>query len=532
MTTCYDHLKPIIEGCCVLFNSFEFIFFFLPITLFVFFQIGKRNYRRAAALWLVFCSLFFYGWWNPAYLSLILFSTLFNYTFGVMLGRPASQHVRKILLAMGVTVDLGILFYFKYAHFFVEQVNSVFATQYPFEKLILPLGISFFTFQKIAYLVDAYRREVGEYNFLHYCLFVTFFPQLLAGPIVHHKEIMPQFSKDAVYKFNYEHLSLGVTLFTLGLFKKVMFADAVAVYATPVFHAAQGKVAITFFEAWGGALAYTLQLYFDFSGYSDMAIGLAYMFGITLPLNFNSPYQATSIIEFWRRWHITLSRFLRDYLYIALGGNRKGSARRYLNLFLTMLLGGVWHGAGWTFIVWGMLHGIYLIINHAWIKVRKDLLQWNEKVGIVERFAAWGLTLYAIIVGWVYFRSDSIEGANRIVKTMFGLNGISLPSGLEAKLGSYAAWLHPFGVSFNGMFGGSEANFGEGVIWIIGLTVIVLVFPNSSAIKEFIRGINAGPARGEFRPVPLILSAVIVSILFFVSISNLMNISEFLYFNF
>jgi len=376
----------------MLFNSFEFIFFFLPITLTIFFWIGKRNHHQVAISWLVLCSLFFYGWWSPAYLALILFSMLFNYAFGVMLGNGESRKNKKALLILGVGINLGLLGYYKYANFFIDQLNWLLDSNFHLEKIFLPLAISFFTFQQIAYLVDAYRQETKEYNFLHYCLFVTFFPQLIAGPIVHHKEMLPQFSKNIVYKFNYEHMAMGITIFIIGLFKKVILADSVSIYATPVFNAAEIGATVTFFSAWGGALAYTLQLYFDFSGYSDMAIGIAYMFGIKLPINFNSPYKATSIIDFWRRWHITLSRFLRDYLYFALGGNRKGSIRRYINLFLTMLLGGIWHGAGWTFVIWGMLHGTYLIINHAWRKIRFDIFKCTKNISFCELTTAKILT--------------------------------------------------------------------------------------------------------------------------------------------
>ena len=350
----------------MLFNSYEFIFLFLPIVLLGFHLIGKQGHHRVAIAWLVGASLFFYGWWNPAYLLLMLFSVLFNYSVGVSLSNTSGRKLlSKTILTIGVSVNLAILGYFKYANFFVDNLNALSGTNLILNEVILPLAISFFTFQQIAYLVDAYRGKTKEYNFLHYCLFVTFFPQLIAGPIVHHKEMLPQFAKDAVYKLRSKHLAIGITIFALGLFKKVVLADGVSVYATPVFNAAEAGVMLTFFEAWGGALAYTFQLYFDFSGYSDMAIGIARMFGIRLPLNFNSPYKATSIIDFWRRWHITLSRFLRDYLYIPLGGSRKGRVRRYINLMTTMILGGLWHGAGWTFLLWGALHGFYLMINHA-----------------------------------------------------------------------------------------------------------------------------------------------------------------------
>lgn len=511
----------------MLFNSFEFIFFFLPVTLLFFFWIGQQFHHQAAILWLVICSLFFYGWWNPAYLTLILFSMLFNYAFGEMLARREKQQARKLLLIIGIAINLGLLGYFKYANFFIDQLNWALETNFNLEKILLPLAISFFTFQQITYLVDAYRHETKEYNFLHYCLFVTFFPQLIAGPIVHHKEMLPQFARDSIYKFNYKYIAIGLTIFSIGLFKKVVLADGVAVYVGPVFQAANTAVEVTFFEAWSGALAYTLQLYFDFSGYSDMAIGIAYMFGIKLPINFNSPYKATSIIEFWRRWHITLSRFLRDYLYITLGGNRKGRIRRYVNLFITMLLGGIWHGAGWTFIIWGMLHGVYLIINNAWRTLRTDVLKWTHAPGLLEITAARVLTLLAVIVGWVYFRSDNIASANHLVETMFGFNGIALPPGLESKLGGFGPYLQQLGFSFTGMFGVINADPGKGMFWILSLMLVALWMPNSQQITES-STININVVMSK---LPYVAGIVAGAVLFYI-FTRLSSEAEFLYFNF
>ncbi len=444
-----------------------------------------------------------------------------------MLGNGKKQKTRKMLLVLGVTVNLGLLGYFKYTNFFVDQINRTMGYNFNVENILLPLAISFFTFQQIAYLVDAYRHETKEYNFLHYCLFVTFFPQLIAGPIVHHKEMLPQFAKDAIYKFNYVHMAIGLTIFAIGLFKKIILADGVAVYATPVFNAAEAKAVLTFFEAWGGALAYTLQLYFDFSGYSDMAIGLAYMFGIKLPINFNSPYKATSIIDFWRRWHITLSRFLRDYLYIALGGNRKGNIRRYINLFLTMLLGGLWHGAGWTFVLWGMLHGSYLMINHAWRKIRSDVLKWSDNVSFLEITAARVLTMLAVIIGWVYFRADSVNGANHLMLTMLGFHGVSLPSGLETSLGGVATQLQHFGFVFEGMFGGSDAKFGVGSKWIILLLLISITMPSTQQIFHS----NRLNFRALIIKYPYVLGLISGGTFVYV-FTHLMAEAEFLYFNF
>ncbi|MGR9037820.1 MAG: MBOAT family O-acyltransferase, partial [Gammaproteobacteria bacterium] len=350
----------------MLFNSYGFIFLFLPVVLTVFFMIGKKEHHSIAIAWLVGASLFFYAWWNPAYLGLMLGSILFNYAIGISLSSDEFKSSRKGILIIGITANLALLVYYKYANFFVDNLNALFGRFLYLDTVILPLAISFFTFQQIAYLVDTYKGETKELNFLHYCLFVTFFPQLIAGPIVHHREMLPQFERDSLYSINVKRHAVGYTIFAFGLFKKLVLADGIAAYAIPAFQAADAGIQLTLFEAWTGALAYTFQLYFDFSGYSDMAIGLAMMFGIRLPLNFNSPYKATNIIEFWRRWHMTLSRFMRDYIYIPLGGNKKGLVGRHLNLMITMLLGGLWHGAGWNFMFWGGLHGFYLIANHFW----------------------------------------------------------------------------------------------------------------------------------------------------------------------
>jgi len=416
----------------MLFNSVEFIFVFLPLVLLVFYLVGSRGKHRVAISWLVGASLFFYGWWNPAYLGLMLGSILFNYAMGALLagGRDASH--TRFLLALGVACNLFVLGYFKYANFFVDNFNGLIGSSYHLETIILPLAISFFTFQQITFLVDASRGETREYNFLHYSLFVTFFPQLIAGPIVHHREMLPQFAKDSIYRVNQSSLAIGVAIFLLGLFKKVVLADGVAAYATPVFAAAESGEVITFFEAWAGALAYTFQLYFDFSGYSDMAIGIARMFNIHLPLNFNSPYKAVNIIEFWRRWHMTLSRFLRDYLYFPLGGNRKGPSRRYLNLMVTMLLGGLWHGAGWTFVAWGFMHGLLLVINHAWHGLRRYLGSEPGSLGLPGRGVAWLVTFLSVVVSWVMFRAESFDSATNILQGMAGMNGFVLPAQIAA----------------------------------------------------------------------------------------------------
>jgi D-alanyl-lipoteichoic acid acyltransferase DltB (MBOAT superfamily) len=522
----------------MLFNSYEFIFLFLPVSLLGFHLIGKQGHHRVAIAWLVAASLFFYGWWNPAYLELMLFSILFNYSIGISLSNfLVYQTPKRTILIIGIVVNLAVLGYFKYANFFVDNLNDLANTNLILQQIILPLAISFFTFQQIAYLVDAYKGETKEYSFLHYCLFVTFFPQLIAGPIVHHKEMLPQFSKDIVYKLRSKNLTIGITIFVLGLFKKVVLADGVSIYATPVFDAAEAGVMLTFFEAWGGALAYTFQLYFDFSGYSDMAIGIARMFNIRLPLNFNSPYKATSIIDFWRRWHITLSRFLRDYLYIPLGGSRRGKVRRYVNLMITMVLGGLWHGANWTFVLWGALHGFYLVINHIWRVIFKEKVK-NR----LSLFLSWMITFLAVVVSWVPFRSETLSGAENILSSMIGLRGFSISPLLIDRLGSIENWLLSQGVVFNGSFYNGVFGNGDsvsGILWIFILFIIAAILPNTFQIMR-----RYHPAfetyKNEISKIrqiwiewrPTYLWSFFISILFVIAVLELKQVSEFLYFQF
>ncbi len=406
----------------MLFNSVEFIFLFLPVTLLIFFSLNKYGYQRLAIISLVLASLFFYGWWNPKYLALILISITINFLISSGISKSFDlPKNKKLFLIIGVIFNLLLIGYYKYFNFFVSSASDLLGANLNLQKIILPLGISFFTFQQIAYLVDAYKEQ-KNYSFVEYCLFITFFPQLIAGPIIHHSEVMPQFANQSIHRFNSENFSVGITMFSLGLFKKVVLADNIAVYVSPVFNAAAQGTSPAFLESWLGAIAYTLQLYFDFSGYSDMAIGIARMFGITLPSNFFSPYKGVSISDFWRRWHITLSNFLRDYLYIPLGGNRKGEARRNFNLMITMLLGGLWHGAGWQFVFWGGLHGAYLVINNQWNALQKRY-GWTVDNWLSLKIA-WLITFIAVVFGWVFFRAENMGTAFVIVKGMLGFNGL------------------------------------------------------------------------------------------------------------
>lgn len=520
----------------MLFNSFHFIFLFLPITAYVFYQLGKRS-RSLAALWLFLASLFFYGWWNPVYVGLLLVSIMFNYGVGLSLSRPQCQdrrHIKNGLLIGGVATDLVILAYYKYANFFLGNIDLFFDAGTSIEQVILPIGISFYTFTQIAFLVDSYRGQVKEPNFIHYGLFVTYFPHLIAGPVLHHKEMMPQFGKSSTYKVNTETLACGLAIFSIGLFKKTIIADGIAEYSTPVFLAASGGVTLSFFEAWAGSVAYAFQIYYDFSGYSDMAVGLSLMFNVKLPLNFYSPYKSRNIIEFWRRWHITLSRFLRDYLYIPLGGNRHGTARRHLNLMATMLLGGLWHGASWNFIIWGLLHGLYLVVNNVWQALTADL-GFSPYLARAYKTLSVALTFAAVCFAWVFFRAASIEDATSMAASMLGLNGIALPSGLGGALSA----LTPSGISFNGMFHNELANWKNGVAWLFCLAMLTWLAPNTLQIMR-----NQHPTIDGYQSeaksasrllwTPTTRNAIFGVLLMLASIVNIYigSYSEFLYFQF
>jgi D-alanyl-lipoteichoic acid acyltransferase DltB (MBOAT superfamily) len=443
---------------------------------------------------------------------LIVASMLANF----FLGRRIAMEVRagrsgKAWLVFGVTANLLLLGYFKYANFFVSNVNVVFGTHWKIGQIVLPLGISFFTFTQIAYLVDARRGVACEYDLGDFLLFITFFPHLIAGPIIHHSEMMPQFREPKTYRFNWDNLAVGLAIFSVGLFKKAVVADRISVSAGKVFDTNALANPMHALDAWGGALAYTFQLYFDFSGYSDMAIGLARMFGIVLPLNFFSPYKAVNIIEFWRRWHMTLSRFLRDYLYIPLGGNRHGEFRRYVNLVLTMLIGGFWHGAAWTFVAWGFFHGVCLAVNHLWHAFWKTRSRPAALPAWLTAGTARAFTFLLIVIGWVLFRAPDMHGARHVLEAMVG----------------------------HGNAGGSRMLLKSDLwFWIAGLLACVALLPNTAQIfskyqpypdtvktdpPEKIRWYhwNMGMAR-----------AWLCALMLGVAILSLSKSGEFLYYNF
>lgn len=469
----------------MLFNSYEFIFLFLPAAFAGYFLLSLIPRNIFSKSWLVLASLFFYAWWNPAYLPVIIFSLFFNYSFSfLILGKAhiSSRGKRLLWLITGIAVNVLLLSYFKYYNFILWNLNEVFDTSFQYQNLELPIGISFYTFQQIAFLVDTYKRKVKERNFLNYAMFVTFFPQLIAGPIVHHSEMMPQFANRANRILKSENISKGLYIFFIGLFKKVILADTFATWASTGFDLAES---LNMAEAWATSLSYTFQLYFDFSGYTDMAIGLALLFNIHLPFNFNSPYLALDIQDFWRRWHMTLSRFLRDYVYIPLGGNRGGEVILMRNLMLTFLIGGLWHGAGWTFVFWGFLHGSAAVIHRLWgfTKIRMNPV------------IAWFITFNFVNIAWIFFRALSWADALKVLKGMFGLSGTGKIMEMPAIQGGF-----------------------ETFIWIGAGFFIIFLIRNTNYVKE-----NFKPTWGRL----LLLLAISVY-----AILNMHRISEFIYFGF
>lgn len=414
----------------MLFNSPEFIFLFLPITLLLF-VLGQRMGGNYALHVIALASFFFYSWWDIHSLPILLTSIGINWALGewIRTATENNQHQRaRIFCGAGIAANLILLIYYKYSGFIVKQIiEAITGKETGFIPPELPIGVSFFTFTQIAYLIDTVSGKSKKYSPVHYAIFVNYFPHLIAGPILHHAEMMPQFESVKKKTQIRSDLAIGGGIFLIGMSKKLLIADPLGTYVN-IFYSGLSNTTATpgFFECLLGSLAYSLQLYFDFSGYSDMAIGISRMFGIDLPLNFNSPYKSTNIIEFWRRWHISLSTFLKDYLYIPLGGGRKGTARRFLNLFITMLLGGMWHGAGWTFIIWGAIHGVLLSMNHALIHIFGPPKAFDRQ-GTITRAAKTVITFIAVTLAWIPFRAPDLETTQQVISGLFGLNGASLP---------------------------------------------------------------------------------------------------------
>ncbi|MEM6823870.1 MAG: MBOAT family O-acyltransferase [Pseudomonadota bacterium] len=522
----------------MLFNSQIFIFAFLPVAVVGYYLLGRWR-GQLALLWLTAASLFFYAWWDVRYLALILFSIVFNYLAARVISDDTrlADAARYRALFIGIAANLALLGYFKYANFFVDNVNLALGTDWTLQRIILPLAISFFTFQQISYLVDSYRLKSHESDFTRFALFVSFFPQLIAGPIVHHREMLPQFTAALSKGVDFRYLAMGATCFIIGLFKKTVIADGIALHATPVFQFVAGGGEATFFDAWIGALAYTFQMYFDFSGYSDMAIGLALLFGIRLPLNFASPLKSSSMLEFWRRWHMSLGRFLQEYLFQPLSLwelRKRWWSQPYLAFIATMFLGGLWHGAAWTFVVWGLVHGVLLAVNQAW-RVQKRAWGWSAESALQRRLIGYPLTFLSIVVTLTIFRADNLAVAGDMLGAMAGLNGVVIN----------ADWLKwPFVGTLVSMGLAVDAYAGSfftwtGGLWVLACGAIVWMLPNTYqlfeketvALETFRQAPWKGPGQAFlWSPTPAWALAIAVTAVF--AIGALNNISEFLYFQF
>ncbi|MCE3047279.1 MBOAT family O-acyltransferase [Helicobacter kayseriensis] len=458
----------------MLFNSYVFIFAFLPIALCGYFLLLRFTNPTLAKCHLILASFFFYGYWNLKYIPLLLGSIIINYWISSKVGGGVEK---KKWLVAGIIFNLSLLGFFKYTDFFLENFNLFFNTSIPLPHILLPLAISFFTFQQIAYLCDSYHNQSKD-HFLDYCLFVVFFPQLIAGPIVHHKEMMPQFKSIPYRWFHVKHLTKGLFIFAIGLFKKAVIADTFAIYANNGFSASLNGAKLNFFESWLTSLSYSFQLYFDFSGYCDMAIGIALFFNIVLPINFNSPYKALNIQDFWKRWHITLGRFLTQYLYVPLGGSQFGKLKTLRNIAIVFILSGLWHGAGWGFIIWGILHALAMMIHRIYGYIL-EFLNFHPK-NWIYKFLCWILTFNFINISWIFFRSENPSSAINILKGMIGKNGVVLPSAFQewfASLGIDKL----FGFSFPFQYlAGNPTNFFKLLICFCIFAPIVFFPKNSS----------------------------------------------------
>jgi D-alanyl-lipoteichoic acid acyltransferase DltB (MBOAT superfamily) len=513
----------------MLFNSVEYLLLFLPLSLVVFQLLASTSGTERQINWLVIASLFFYASWKPVYLLLIISSILVNFTLGKKLAGDHSHGARKWLV-LGVCFNLGLLGYFKYTGFFVEGLNAFGVWLIPVPEITLPLAISFFTFQQIAYLVDVSRGNCEEYQFSHYALFVLFFPQLIAGPIVHHTEVMPQFARPRARADIPTDLAVGITFIAAGLFKKVVLADTLGLITDPVFDAAAQGTPVNTVDALLGSFAFSFQIYFDFSGYSDIAIGSARLFGIRLPENFRSPYKSRSMIEVWNRWHMTLSRFLRDYLYFSLGGNRSGSFNRYRNLMITMLLGGLWHGAAWTFVVWGAFHGLFLWANHGWraISARLGLQQVLASPLLVPLFVLLTFTAWTIAV--VSFRAADLPTAWTMLSAGFlEFSGTAAPVLGEAFQDSFLSRVLP-------LLGLEHSSYGETWLLMGIAAAICWLLPNT---QEFLGNYDPviiadnaplPPASISWRPG--FAYALLTTVLLSCGLLGLSSISRFYYFQF
>ncbi len=498
----------------MLFSSYTFLFQFLPAVVLAF-AAARRHSPRAGILVLTCASLFFYGAWRPVYLLLLAASIAANFSLGLLMEDPLR---RRAVGLLGVALNLALLGYFKYTGFIFDSVHLLTGAPLPLVNIVLPLGISFFTFQQIAYLVDVMRGAPVERDIVSYTLFVSFFPHLIAGPLVHHAEMIPQFKRGRTSR-SAVLAARGLAIFAAGLFKKVVIADNLAQFVSPVFTHVDAGGGVTAPWAWLATLAYTFQIYFDFSGYSDMAVGLALLFGIRLPVNFRSPYKASSIIEFWRRWHITLSRFLRDYLYIPLGGNRLGEPRRYLNLMITMLLGGLWHGAGWNFLIWGGLHGLYLCVNHLWQAWRGAGAKFRSgSAGL----GSWAITFVAIVIAWVFFRAKTAAGAAHMLAGLVGFEA------------GHSAYVSPGVLRLMDLplLIGERWLLASGSAMVMLALAIALLLPNVPQIFGYCEYRRAPGKPGRLRWRPNVAWALVSAFALSISLFGMWQRLEFLYFQF
>lgn len=506
----------------MVFSSQPFILLFLPLTLLAVLLARRMGGRPAVTVALTVASWVFYAWWDWRFLGLLWASILFNHCWGRLLLRPYAERTRRWLLGIGVAANLAVLCFFKYTNFFLENLDLLTGQHFSALHIILPLGISFITFQKIAFLVDTWRERPKPYAIADFALFVSFFPQLIAGPIVHHREIIPQFQRPDFGTLRLDDFNLGLVVFTIGLTKKVMIADTIARWADPLFAVAAIGEPMSSFEAWGAALAYGLQLYFDFSGYADMAIGLGLMFGLLLPQNFDRPYAALSIADFWRRWHMTLSRFLRDYLYIPLGGNRHGRWRELRNLMITMLLGGIWHGAAWAFVAWGAMHGGALVIQRIWRSARGRL-----GLPSLPPAAGWVLTMLLVFMAWVPFRAESLDTAAHMWRSMVA--GPLLPDRARVALGDgITDWLVAHGIGIEGPL---HLGLQEWRIALpcLGAAFLLAVFlPDGLQLGRML----ASSTKNDERRAPVVASATLIAMLFVGSLIYMSYNTVFLYYQF
>lgn len=483
----------------MLFNSYIFIFLLLPAAIAGYYICNRIKRYELGKLWLITMSLWFYGYFNPSYLMIMLASIGINY---ILYSGMRKMGKHRLFLVIGLAFNIGLIFYFKYYDFFIENINALFQTNVMLKNILLPLGISFFTFQQISFIVDAYKGETGDYSLTDYALFVTFFPQLIAGPIVTHSEMIPQFQDENRKKPDLDLFAKGIVIFTIGLFKKVIVADTFGLAVE------WGYANVNALDATNGILLmlfYAMQLYFDFSGYCDMAVGIGRLFGVIIPINFNSPYKSANMIEFWKRWHITLNRFMTNYVYIPLGGNRKGTVRTYFNLFMIFFVSGIWHGAGWTYIIWGCLSGGAYLLNRLCRK-------WVDRL---PQLLTGFFTFTFFIISIVYFRAESVTQANQLLGNILQLNFGKINQALSKPFNLSEFWY------VIKIFRLDRLPYSEHYLCIVFLVIsllAVLLCKNTMEIAESLK--------------PRVWNSLLIAVMFVWCVASFAGVSTFLYFNF